>query len=107
MIAVMQNLNHCLLTKILKNGVVRMKFHNESCDKSSYKPTSCDCGFIKEFLDPTLILERAKYAKTYTPQYKMLPDPNTKPLIDLSSLLAELREQARQSQPLNEENENE
>ena len=86
-----------------------MKFHNETCDKNSYKPSSCDCGFIKELLDPALVLERAKHAKTYISQYKMLSDPDSKPLIDLSSLLVSLRERAKlPSQPLNdEENENE
>ena len=64
---------------------------------------------LQEFLDPGEIAVRLKTGACAKPQYKVLPDPDSKPLIDLSSLLVSLRERAKlPSQPLNdEENENE
>lgn len=96
--------------RILKTGVKTMRmFHDSLCPKESYTVLTCGCGFVQEWLEPRRTAERSKINASIPALYSITPDSESKPLIDLSSLLAELRERAKQpSQSLNdEENENE
>ncbi len=71
-----------------------MLFHDSNCPKESFTPTKCGCGFVQEFLESKRIAERIKNAALIPAQYTMFPDPDVRPLLDLTKFLESLRERS-------------
>ena len=69
-------------------------FHDIICPKESFTPAKCSCGFVQEFLESARTAERVKNAALIPAQYAMLPDPDMRPLLDLTELLESLRERS-------------
>lgn len=78
-------------------------FHDLICPKESFTATACDCGFVQEWLQPNRVAERIKIAALIPAMYEMFPDPNAKPLLDLTELLDSLRERSKNLPPLKED----
>lgn len=78
-------------------------FHDLICPKESYTSITCGCGFVQEWLEPNRVLERIKTAALIPAVYQMFPDPNAKPLLDLTELLESLRERSKNLPSLKED----
>jgi len=78
-------------------------FHDQICSKESFTESKCNCGFVQEFLDPFRIAERVKNAALVPAQYSVSPDPDMRPLLDLTELLGSLRERSKNHPSLKDE----
>jgi len=108
----MQNSNPCPLIRILKSPLIRIlksgaktmrMFHDATCPKESYTPATCGCGFVQEWLESNRVIERIKVNALVPAIYSISPDPDMKPLFDLTELLESLRERSKNLPPMKDE----